>query len=80
MRAFVLKPFMPAHMSCTPPAYNPKGRFMGKRPDNVKPPEYLSPNTPVPAPEPMQRPAEDPLGRDPVRYGDWEKKGIAIDF
>lgn len=53
---------------------------MAKRPDHVKPPEYLSPNTSVPAPEPMERPAEDPLGRDPVRYGDWEKKGIAIDF
>ncbi|MCD2316334.1 DUF1674 domain-containing protein [Sphingomonas sp. IC-11] len=53
---------------------------MSKRPPHVKPPAYLSPNKPVPAPAPMERPAEDPLGRDPVRYGDWEKKGIAVDF
>ncbi len=53
---------------------------MGKRPDHVKPPAHLSPNTPVPEPEPMERPQEDPLGRDPVRFGDWELKGIAVDF
>ena len=53
---------------------------MGKRPDHVKPPAYLSPNTPVPAPGPLERPKEDPLGRDPVRFGDWELKGIAVDF
>ena len=53
---------------------------MGTRPDHVKPPVYLSKTTPVPAPEDRPRPAVDPLGRDPVRYGDWELKGIAIDF
>jgi len=56
---------------------------MGQRPDHVKPPAHLSPNTPVPQPEatmPDRRPEDDPLGRDPVRYGDWENKGIAIDF
>ncbi len=53
---------------------------MGQRPDHVKPPAYLSPNPPVPAPEQVERKEEDPLGRDPVRYGDWELKGIAIDF
>ena len=53
---------------------------MSKRPPHVKPPAYLMPNTPVPKPAPITRPAEDPLGRDPVRYGDWEKKGIAVDF
>jgi hypothetical protein len=53
---------------------------MGKRPDHVKPPAYLTKTTPVPAPEDKPRPAVDPLGRDPVRYGDWELKGIAIDF
>jgi hypothetical protein len=52
---------------------------MGKRPDHVKPPAYLTPSTPVPAPELAPRKA-DPMGRDPVRYGDWELKGIAIDF
>ena len=53
---------------------------MGQRPDHVKPPEYLSPNTPVPAPETRERKEDDPLGRDPTRYGDWELKGIAVDF
>lgn len=53
---------------------------MGQRPDHVKPPAYLSPNPPVPAPETVARKEQDPLGRDPVRYGDWESKGIAIDF
>ncbi|WP_085808331.1 DUF1674 domain-containing protein [Sphingomonas sp. TZW2008] len=53
---------------------------MSKRPAHVKPPAYLTPNTPMPKPEPVKRPEHDPLGRDPVRYGDWEKKGIAIDF
>jgi len=57
---------------------------MGQRPAHVKPPEYLSKNPPVPAPEP-QRPrdaanGDDPLGLDPTRYGDWELKGIAVDF
>jgi hypothetical protein len=52
---------------------------MGQRPDHVKPPAYLTPNTPVPAPAPPER-KPDPEGRDPVRYGDWEKKGIATDF
>ncbi|WP_022688085.1 DUF1674 domain-containing protein [Sphingomonas phyllosphaerae] len=53
---------------------------MGKRPDHVKPPAHLTPTTPVPDPEPMARPSEDPLGRDPVRFGDWELKGVAVDF
>lgn len=53
---------------------------MAKRPAHVKPPAYLSPNPPVPKPEATARPARDPLERDPVRYGDWELKGIAVDF
>lgn len=53
---------------------------MGQRPAHVKPPVYLTPDRPVPAPADTPRPADDPLGRDPVRYGDWEKKGIAVDF
>ena len=50
-----------------------------KRPDHVKPPAHLSKNTPVPRPE-AAKPSEDPMGRDPVRYGDWELKGVAVDF
>jgi hypothetical protein len=53
---------------------------MGQRPPTLKPPAHLSPNPPVPAPRDTPEPAHDPLGKNPVRYGDWEKKGIAIDF
>ncbi|OYW21867.1 MULTISPECIES: DUF1674 domain-containing protein [unclassified Sphingomonas] len=55
---------------------------MGQRPPHVKPPEYLSKSPPVPAPEPVvaETAQNDPLGLNPVRYGDWELKGIAIDF
>ena len=54
-----------------------------KRPDHVKPPKHLSPSPPVPEPEKVEQP-DAPDGeeerKDPTRYGDWEKKGIAIDF
>lgn len=52
---------------------------MGKRPDHVKPPAYLSKNPPVPEPASAPPPASvDP--HEPTRYGDWEHKGIAVDF
>ena len=56
--------------------------LMAARPPHVKPPAYLSKNTPVPAPDPKPEPRDtrDHLGLDPTRYGDWEHKGIAIDF
>jgi hypothetical protein len=53
-----------------------------RRPDWVKPPAHLSPNPPVPEPQPIA-PIDESGGRDglePTRYGDWEKKGIAVDF
>ena len=54
-----------------------------KRPDHLKPPAHLSPSTPVPEPQPVDE-APAPAGEedrlDPTRYGDWEKKGIAVDF
>lgn len=54
-----------------------------KRPKHLKPPKYLSPSPPVPKPEPVTN-SDPPPGEegkpDPTRYGDWEKKGIAIDF
>ena len=53
---------------------------MGQRPPHVKPPAYLSPNSPVPEPEEIRPRKEDPLGQDPTRYGDWTLKGIAVDF
>ncbi len=53
-----------------------------KRPDHVKPPAHLSKSPPVPAPREVSSPP--PEGEeeapDPTRYGDWVKKGIAIDF
>lgn len=52
-----------------------------KRPSHVKAPASWT-NSPLPAPKPIDEgKAEDqPGGRNPVRYGDWELKGIAIDF
>ena len=52
-----------------------------KRPVHVKPPTNWT-ASPVPDPQPLQEEkAEDqPGGRNPVRYGDWELKGLAIDF
>jgi hypothetical protein len=54
-----------------------------KRPKNLQPPAHLSPSPPVPEPQPT-KPADAPIGEEerlePTRYGDWEKKGIAVDF
>jgi hypothetical protein len=53
-----------------------------KRPKHLDPPDHLSPSPPVPEPGPGA--AEPPAGEghkpDPTRYGDWERKGIAVDF
>jgi hypothetical protein len=53
-----------------------------KRPKHVKAPPYLSKSPPVPKPQGgnMGKPAGEEDKLDPTRYGDWEKKGIAIDF
>lgn len=52
-----------------------------KRPAHVKAPADWT-TSPVPPPAPIrEEKAEDqPGGRNPVRYGDWELKGIAVDF
>lgn len=50
-----------------------------KRPPHVKPPAHLSPSPPVPEPKAPEI-RQDPAGLSPTRYGDWEKKGIAVDF
>ena len=53
-----------------------------KRPDHVRPPKHLYKSPPVPTPETVTPPP--PAGEeeklDPTRYGDWVKKGIAVDF
>ena len=54
-----------------------------KRPKHLKAPDYLRPSPPIPEPEPVERtatPAGEEGRLDPTRYGDWEKKGIAVDF
>ena len=51
------------------------------RPQTFEKPAYWS-DDPVPTPEPVEPEAkrDDPQGLSPTRYGDWVKKGIAIDF
>jgi hypothetical protein len=53
-----------------------------KRPKHVKAPGYLSKSPPLPKPGAAEvaSPAGEEEKLDPTRYGDWEKKGIAIDF
>lgn len=53
---------------------------MGKRPDHVKPPAYLSKSPPVPKPDPLNSPPRLKDELNPTRYGDWVRNGIAIDF
>ncbi len=52
--------------------------------DTPKPPaRHPEPPAAAPAPAPVTPPAKEVGGRggpDPVRYGDWEKGGIAVDF
>lgn len=58
----------------TPPATRPP------KSDYVPP---ISPPVPTPdplVPEPDQAEIGGRNGLDPVRYGDWEKSGIAVDF
>lgn len=53
-----------------------------RRPDWVKPPAHLSKSPPVPEPK-AAGPGHESGGRDgpdPTRYGDWELKGVAVDF
>jgi hypothetical protein len=54
------------------------------KPATPRPPsDYVPPKSP-PVPQPqVEPPREEHGGRDgldPTRYGDWERKGIAVDF
>jgi hypothetical protein len=53
-----------------------------KRPKHLDAPAYLSPSPPLPEPAEVRPapPAGEEKRLDPTRYGDWEKKGIAVDF
>ncbi len=53
---------------------------MGKRPDHVRPPAHLSKSPPVPKPDPLGCTPKVTEDLSPTRYGDWERKGIAVDF
>lgn len=55
-------------------------RKAGERPAHVKAPAHLSPNKLVPEPDPLDKAAEITEKNGPTRYGDWERKGIAVDF
>jgi hypothetical protein len=49
-----------------------------KRPKEFAKPAHWS-NAPAPLPEAPAE-TEDPDGLSPTRYGDWVRKGIAVDF
>jgi hypothetical protein len=53
-----------------------------KRPKHVKAPAYLSKSPPVPRAGAVEQgpPVGEDERLDPTRYGDWENKGVAIDF
>lgn len=52
-----------------------------KRPDHVRAPAHWTPSEPPqPSDGELCENPDDKEGLNPVRYGDWEKKGIAIDF
>ncbi|WP_339705631.1 DUF1674 domain-containing protein [uncultured Sphingosinicella sp.] len=46
--------------------------------EEKKPAKTAKPVTPDAAPKVKEE--GGPAGPDPVRYGDWERKGIAVDF
>lgn len=50
-----------------------------RRPANVRPPARWGASPPVPAPALVEPDAQE-REHGPTRYGDWESKGIAIDF
>jgi hypothetical protein len=62
---------------------NPAHVGVMERPKHLEAPAYLSKSPPIPEPGAAAQeapPAGEEERRDPTRYGDWEKKGIAIDF
>jgi hypothetical protein len=50
-----------------------------KRPAGFAKPAHWS-NEPAPVPQSAQEDERDPEGLSPTRYGDWVRKGIAVDF
>ncbi len=56
-------------------------QLRAKRPAHIKPPAHWTKGPPAPKPAATKRAREpDPERPDPVRFGDWELKGVAVDF
>jgi hypothetical protein len=52
-----------------------------QRPAGIAAPtHWQSSPPPQPSPPKIEAAEDQPGGRNPVRYGDWEYKGLAIDF
>ena len=51
-----------------------------KRPPHLKPPAHWANSPPAPEPKAVPPAPEPEPGPDRTRYGDWERKGIAVDF
>lgn len=50
-----------------------------KRPEGFRKPAHWS-DAPPPKPAAASEGEADPDGLSPTRYGDWVRKGIAVDF
>ena len=61
-------------------AHKPKAP--AKAPDPVAAPMPAKPKAPAATAHQDKRPKEigGPTGPEPTRYGDWERKGICVDF
>ncbi len=53
---------------------------MSDSPPDTKVPSAEPPPAPPASPAPAEKEVGGRGGPDPVRYGDWEKGGIAVDF
>lgn len=60
-------------------AHAPKA---GNRKSQPKPPRARARPAETPVQKPAEKPKEigGPSGPEPTRYGDWERKGICVDF
>jgi hypothetical protein len=59
---------------------NDAQRKPGQRPAHVKAPEHWGKGPPVPTPDCTDKANSKAEAQSPTRYGDWEHKGIAVDF
>lgn len=63
-------------------SHKPKASSRAAKPVTVKPgtvkPKAAEPARPTPEPKPKE--IGGPSGPEPTRYGDWERKGVCVDF